>query len=250
MCPRFGDAYNRTEKADNIKSDVANYRIQKVAQKNIDTLDLSGCSFAFLPDELRQLPAVVNNLVDLNLARNQLFNTDAVFMVLKSLKNLKRLSLANNFLNGKLSEDAGYLSNLEELDLDGNQLTALNNSCGNWSGMRVFTANSNMLTAVPVAAEHWTSLEMLSLRDNKIAELPPGSDKWLGMKRLMIGGNKFTALPPAVPLMLELRELDVRKVRAARAERAARERSDAGCEGLYAGGGEGAPSTPRRPQGG
>ena len=39
-------------------------------------------------------------------------------MVLKELSNLKRLSLANNFLNGKLSEDSGYLSKLEELDLD------------------------------------------------------------------------------------------------------------------------------------
>lgn len=69
MCPRFGDAYYRTEKADVIKSDVAFYRIKKVADKKLDTLDLAGCSFHFIPDELGQVPSFTTDLVDLNLAR-------------------------------------------------------------------------------------------------------------------------------------------------------------------------------------
>jgi len=123
MCPRFGDAYTRTEKADEIKNEVAFYRIKKCVTKKLDTLDLSGCSIPFVFDELRQVPSLAMTIVDLNLARNQLFNSDSVFVVLQALQNLKRLSIANNFLNGKLSELSGSLGNLEELDLDGNQVS-------------------------------------------------------------------------------------------------------------------------------
>jgi len=91
MCPRFGDAYYRTEKADNIKCDVAFYKIKKAADNGIDTLDLAGCSFNFLPDELGMVTVFTSTLVDLNLARNNLFGSDSAFSILKNLSNLKRL---------------------------------------------------------------------------------------------------------------------------------------------------------------
>lgn len=112
----------------------------------------SPLSYAFVPDSLSQVPSLSTTLVDLNLARNQLFNSDSAFSVLKNLLNLKRLSLANNFLNGKLSEEAGFLRKLEEVDLDGNQLTALPESCENWRELRVFSAGCNMIEELPKGA--------------------------------------------------------------------------------------------------
>lgn len=91
MCPRFGDSYYRTEKADVIKNDVAFYKIKKAADKELDTLDLAGCSFNFLPDELGIVNVFTTTLVDLNLARNNLFGSDSAFSVLKNLTSLKRL---------------------------------------------------------------------------------------------------------------------------------------------------------------
>ena len=211
MCPRLGDAYARTERAAIVKEEVAFYRIKKAVDKGLDTVDLAGCSFPFVPDELRQVPSLAATLVDLNLARNQLFSTDAAFAVLKNLVNLKRLSLANNFLNGKLSEEAGRLVRLEELDLDGNQLTELPESCENWSELRVFSCGGNkMITALPEGVEHWTKLEMCNLRENALTSLPAGASKWKKIKRLFLGSNKFAEIPDAVGFMPELSELDAR----------------------------------------
>jgi len=42
LCPRFGDAYYRTEKADLIKNDVAFYRINKVASKGLVSAEQGG----------------------------------------------------------------------------------------------------------------------------------------------------------------------------------------------------------------
>ena len=43
MCPRFGDAYARTERADIVKDEVAFYRIKKAVDKKLDCIDLAGC---------------------------------------------------------------------------------------------------------------------------------------------------------------------------------------------------------------
>jgi Leucine-rich repeat (LRR) protein len=145
------------------------------------------------------------------LARNQLFNSDSAFSVLKNLVNLKRLSLANNFLNGKLSEDAGFLIRLEELDLDGNQLTALPESCENWSNLRVFSAGCNMIEELPPGAAHWTKLEMFNIRQNGFKALPALISKWTLMKRLCVGTNKLAVIPDEIASMEGLVELDVRK---------------------------------------
>ena len=88
MCPRFGDAYTRTEKADEIKNEVAFYRIKKCVTKKLDTLDLSGCSIPFVFDELRQVPSLAMTIVDLNLARNQLFNTNNAIWAIDSLESM------------------------------------------------------------------------------------------------------------------------------------------------------------------
>ena len=193
MCPRLGDSYARTERATIVKEEVALHRIKKAVEKNLDTIDLAGCNFAFVPIELQQIPSLVSSLVDLNLARNQMFSTEGTFSVLKNLVNLKRLSLANNFLNGKLSEAAGFLIRLEELDLDGNQLTALPDSCENWSELRVFSCGGNkMIASLPEGIKHWTKLEMCNLRENVLTCLPAGASNWTNMKRLFLGSNKVS----------------------------------------------------------
>jgi hypothetical protein len=48
MCPRFGDAYARTERADIVKDEVAFYRIKKAVDKKLDCIDLAGCRYVHM----------------------------------------------------------------------------------------------------------------------------------------------------------------------------------------------------------
>lgn len=60
----------------------------QVAKYGLDTLDASGGRLGFLPEEIRERPEMAC-LTDVNLSRNQLFNSDHVFGILSCLKSLR-----------------------------------------------------------------------------------------------------------------------------------------------------------------
>ncbi|CAM9586613.1 unnamed protein product [Discosporangium mesarthrocarpum] len=88
MCPRLGDAYTRSENAHEIRTDVVFHHLRKVVDKGLDTLDVAGGGLGFLPEEMCHRPEM-RGLTDVNLSRNQLFNSDHVFRVLSCLDGLR-----------------------------------------------------------------------------------------------------------------------------------------------------------------
>jgi hypothetical protein len=64
------------------------------------------------------------------------------------LSNLQALNLSENFLNGMLSEHAGNLLNIEALNLDVNNITALCPAVRNWTKLKTFSISDNSLTGM------------------------------------------------------------------------------------------------------
>lgn len=60
----------------------------QVAKYGLEALDASGGRLGFLPEEIRERPEMAC-LTDVNLSRNQLFNSDHVFGILSCLKALR-----------------------------------------------------------------------------------------------------------------------------------------------------------------
>ncbi len=73
---------------------------------------------------------------------------------LSHLPNILKLNLSENFLNGTLSEHAGALWQLESLNLDINNLTALCPAVRSWTKLKVFTISDNSLTGLPLEASN------------------------------------------------------------------------------------------------
>ncbi len=139
----------------------------KCAKKGQETLNLSGMRLAELPVTQVFMEQLIS-LQELNLSRNQLFNGDILFEVrfftargecsssnsflqaLANLKNLKRLNLTGNFLNGPLSSFSCELTDLEVLHLDGNRITSLPTECAAWPKLKTLTLADNFLTGVLV----------------------------------------------------------------------------------------------------
>ena len=106
LCPRLGDIYTRMMTVENILEDVSERILQKAALKHVNTLSLAGMRMTKLPDLLHLSPEL-KSLVELNLSKNHLYNSDQVFESVYHLPGLLRIDLSINVLNGMLSSFVG-----------------------------------------------------------------------------------------------------------------------------------------------
>ena len=60
MCPRLGDAVERTERANAIRLECVNQRIRRVVELGRDYLDMSRSSLGFVPEDIRTTPELTN----------------------------------------------------------------------------------------------------------------------------------------------------------------------------------------------
>lgn len=181
-CPRMGDKYNTTMKVEeilevleyvvfvcNLSKDVAYRTLEKCAQKRSEQAILSGMRLTYVPDML-DISRELEILVDVNLSRNKLFNSNEVFevylfstssisnlrQVLTQLRRLRKLNLSDNCLNGILPLEVGELTNLEVLHLDNNQLISLPHTVKYWTKLKVLTVGDNALTCMSFSPSYST----------------------------------------------------------------------------------------------
>ncbi len=212
LCPRMGDVFNVSMKVENILEDVCNRVIEKAIEKEHDTVNLTALklsqapNFTLLADQMR-------GIVEINLAKNNLFNSDMVFSALSSLPHLLRLNLSNNFLNGNLSNHVAGLPLLESLNLDVNQLTSLPATISRLGNLQVFSVADNSLTSLPIECAAWASIRIVNIRNNKITEIINSIVSGWAQKleKLMAGSNLLKSIPEDLGLCSALQELDFSK---------------------------------------
>lgn len=120
---------------------------------------------------------------------------------------------------------------LEELDLSGNQLTALPDDLPRLKHLRVLFCSNNPFTELPAVLGRCSQLRMvgfkanqirhvpsaalapslrwLILTDNQVPELPASIGQCTHMQKLMLAGNRLTSLPPALAQCLQLELLRI-----------------------------------------
>ena len=145
FCPRMGDVYSRTMHVEDILDEVVTKTIQKAAEKQSDSVNLTSMRLSYIPN-ITRVAASLATLTDLNLSKNNLFDGDAVFQAIGALRNITKLNLSENYLNGTLSLHCGSLYLVEELKLDVNQLTGLCPAVSNWINLRNLSLSDNLLT--------------------------------------------------------------------------------------------------------
>ena len=80
LCPRMGDSFTRAKLVDEILEDVAERILLKASARRSNMINLSCMRIGQLPD-LFMLAPDLKSLVDINLSRNNLFDSDQVFEV-------------------------------------------------------------------------------------------------------------------------------------------------------------------------
>ncbi|VEU22398.1 DEKNAAC103524 [Brettanomyces naardenensis] len=111
----------------------------------------------------------LSNLSSLSVSSNRLINVDH----LQSLRMLRYLNLSNNKLSARLDFANYQLWLLEDLILDGNQLTELV-GIENLPNLIYLSANDNSLRSISCLGVKHKNLKRLSLNNNRLAGLELG----------------------------------------------------------------------------
>lgn len=108
-----------------------------------------------------------------------------------------------------LPSEIGLLSELEVLDLHGEELSSLPESIGDLSSLRELRAGGNRLERLPYGLRRLHSLRSLVLTENQLTSLPEEIGDLAELEELRVGDNDLEALPEGLLALSSLRELDL-----------------------------------------
>lgn len=109
----------------------------------------------------------------------------------------------------ELPESLGQLTQLESLDLSGNQLTALPEWLSQLTWLRSLGLSGNQLTTLPESLGQLTQLEYLELSGNRLMALPASLIRLTQLRYLNLSGNRLTTLPASLGRLDSLGTLEV-----------------------------------------
>jgi internalin A len=107
----------------------------------------------------------------------------------------------------ELPESLGQLTQLQTLNLSGNQLTALPESLGQLTQLQTLNLSRNQLTALPESLGQLTQLQTLNLSRNQLTALPESLGQLTQLQTLDLSGNQLTALPESLGQLTQLQWL-------------------------------------------
>ncbi len=103
--------------------------------------------------------------------------------------------LAENELSGPIPAELGGLASVEELDLEGNQLTSVPPELGELANLQALTLNFNRLTTVPPELGRLSRLDYLGLWSNELTSIPAELGDLGNLRELDLDENRLTSIP-------------------------------------------------------
>ena len=126
---------------------------------------------------------------------------------LKRLKQLKRLVI--NCGLEVLPESLAQLSQLQTLDISGNQLSALPEGLAQLTQLQNLDVSGNQLGALPESLAQLTQLQFLDVSRNQLSALPESLAQLTQLQSLFVSLNQLSALPEGLTQLTQLQSLDV-----------------------------------------
>ena len=158
---------------------------------NLKKLDLSW-------NYLTEFPSIPNNLLELDLGRNQISDLPDSLI---DLSHLETFILYKNKLES-LPETLAHLHELKVLDLRWNKLTCVPTTIGSLYNLTLLDLSWNKLTSLPEEIHYLSNLRELRLWGNKLSYLLD-INRLPNLKGLFMRGNPLPLVPEAT--LTELR---------------------------------------------
>ncbi|XP_045107837.1 LOW QUALITY PROTEIN: protein artichoke-like [Portunus trituberculatus] len=161
---------------------------------NLESLDLSRCGLAELPDNLFDSSM---SLRSLSLAGNKLTHLKAAAFV--GLSDLTQLDLSDNSLGLSSCRAVLVTPRLQQLTLSGNPTRELCPALAKLEDLRELRAANVLMTEVrPDSLAELRHLQLLDISTNLLTEVPVGSFLGSSLRTLSLADNRLEQLPDAL----------------------------------------------------
>jgi len=157
---------------------------------------------------LKRISTSLNYLTNLENLEIRAHGADFAFLThssLKNLKNLKYLDVSNDI--GLNLDKIGYLTNLEYLYLNCENITSLPESIGNLKKLKEIDLYGNPISVIPDTIGDLESLVDLYLGDNNIEVIPESIGNLKNLKYLYLARNQITEIPSSIGNLTNLERL-------------------------------------------
>ncbi|CAL4062789.1 unnamed protein product [Meganyctiphanes norvegica] len=153
------------------------------------------------PSNLPTSLEALTNLVDVDLAKN---NLDKVPECIFTLKSLKRINLSDNTIEEVGPNIEGW-PNLEVLNLCRNKLSVLPSQLCKLDKLKRLMVNENQLDfeGIPSGIGKLASLVVFSAAHNRLEMIPEGLCRCPNLKKLILNNNRLVTLPEAIHFIHE-----------------------------------------------
>lgn len=106
-----------------------------------------------------------------------------------------------------LPPEIAQLSSLQSLDLGSNQLMAMPSEIGQLTNLQSLDLSRNQLSTIPPVIGRLSSLQRLYLSHNQLTIIPSEIGQLFSLQQFYLGHNQLAVVPPEIGLMSSLQEL-------------------------------------------
>ena len=165
-------------------------------------------SFGFRWEKNKPIPDWINRVSELKVDLSQFNISDILPYFIFYLTNLNTLNLNNNQLTS-VPESITRLTNLNTLNLNNNQLTSIPESITRLTNLTTLHLSYNKLTSIPESITRITNLNKLHLNNNQISSVPGSINRITNLNTLDLSYNQLIVVPESITHLTNLTTLNL-----------------------------------------
>lgn len=181
---------------------LTTFTLSPIKIAELEHLDLSYNSFAFLPDSM----SIMTKLTHLNISANR-FEAIPSFVV--GCCGLMFLAANDNMIRGITNEFNGCKSSLTELSVDLNRINDLDKSITEMIALVRFSASRNRLSELHKDSLRYKTVKEVDFSFNFMHEFPVGIVLCGNLFEINISNNRISAIPDTVSRLKVLRVFNI-----------------------------------------